>query len=198
MSDFRICHKPACIEATLADRIQKISEIERSIDDFRLLHDKETKRKIEEIEALKAEGARSAIVTQYEQFLAQWKECGRSQGVISRYNHMIWLQAEVEEIARLLNRPTFDEEYRRWIWERDNKTCYLCHRAIQDWTSEHMHIDHVYPRAKGGSDREHNLRAAHPQCNLKKSDNELGSRKMRATIKQLQDCQEDNSKGMLF
>lgn len=46
--------------------------------------------------------------------------------------------------------------------------CYLCLVPI-DFDGE-WHVDHVYPRSKGGSDELVNLAATHAACNLKKHD----------------------------
>jgi 5-methylcytosine-specific restriction endonuclease McrA len=69
---------------------------------------------------------------------------------------------------------------------------------IAHWDGAHMHIDHVTPRSKGGSDDVHNLRIAHPACNLKKGDRELSARRMKAILKELQKTDEEIKKGFLF
>ena len=196
--DFKVCQKRECIEAAISDRMQKIADVEVSIDQFRLDHDRGAKQKVEQIEALKACKADPALVAQYESLLYQWQKYNRFQGINNRHDHKLRLQAEVEDLVRLLNRPVFDEEFRRRLWERDNQKCYLCNRVIEDWSSEHMHVDHVVPRSKGGSDEEYNLRAAHPECNIRKSDRELGSREMGAALRHLREPHDDGSKGRLF
>ena len=44
--------------------------------------------------------------------------------------------------------------------------CGICKQRIEPW--ERMHIDHIVPRSKGGSDKRSNLQAAHAVCNLRK------------------------------
>ncbi|MEU7066900.1 HNH endonuclease [Streptomyces sp. NPDC046161] len=57
---------------------------------------------------------------------------------------------------------------------RDGADCRLCGKAI-DLTLKFPHsfsvsIDHVLPRAKGGSDAAANLQLAHLRCNIVKRD----------------------------
>jgi 5-methylcytosine-specific restriction endonuclease McrA len=63
---------------------------------------------------------------------------------------------------------------------------------------KHYNLDHITPRSKGGSDEEHNLRIAHPDCNLKKSDSELDARRMRIVLKELRLSKEEIAKDRLF
>ena len=44
--------------------------------------------------------------------------------------------------------------------------CGICNERIEPW--ETMHIDHILPRSKGGTDDRRNLQAAHAVCNLRK------------------------------
>ena len=44
--------------------------------------------------------------------------------------------------------------------------CGICKQRIEPW--ERMHIDHIVPRSRGGSDERSNLQAAHAVCNLRK------------------------------
>lgn len=45
--------------------------------------------------------------------------------------------------------------------------CWLCNRPIVD---ENPTLDHIVPRAVGGSNRLHNLRLAHDRCNQRRAD----------------------------
>jgi len=45
--------------------------------------------------------------------------------------------------------------------------CAYCGKKIR-WSD--AHVDHIWPRSKGGPDAEWNLVVACPECNLKKSD----------------------------
>lgn len=54
------------------------------------------------------------------------------------------------------------------IFKRDNFTCTYCRRS--SWgDGVKLHIDHVIPRSRGGSDRPSNLTTACADCNLGKS-----------------------------
>ena len=44
--------------------------------------------------------------------------------------------------------------------------CGICRERIEPW--EDMHVDHIVPKARGGSSERSNLQAAHATCNLRK------------------------------
>lgn len=50
------------------------------------------------------------------------------------------------------------------VLDRDARICWLCGHPGAD------QVDHVIPKAHGGSDHPDNLRAAHGSCNTRKSD----------------------------
>lgn len=54
---------------------------------------------------------------------------------------------------------------RDFIIERDGLLCGICGLAVP---ADDVHIDHVYPRALGGSDEADNLQVAHSRCNMRK------------------------------
>ena len=65
-------------------------------------------------------------------------------------------------------------ELRRAIYERDGWICQLCREPVQErrdptdmWAAS---IDHVIPRAHGGTHDPRNLRLAHRYCNSIRSD----------------------------
>lgn len=70
-------------------------------------------------------------------------------------------------------------EIKRWlrIAERDGWTCGICGRAIDRRLSPPHRmaasVDHVVPVSKGGSDEDHNLRAAHFSCNSRRGPGRL-------------------------
>ena len=49
---------------------------------------------------------------------------------------------------------------------RDGENCYLCGQPL----SGAVHVDHVVPRARGGSNDESNLALVHERCNYLKRD----------------------------
>ena len=56
---------------------------------------------------------------------------------------------------------------RQRIFERDHYTCQYCGRSAPDVV---LHIDHVIPVSKGGTNDEDNLVTACLQCNVRKHD----------------------------
>jgi hypothetical protein len=54
---------------------------------------------------------------------------------------------------------------RRAVVERDGMVCQLCGHDIPNGD---LHIDHIYPVARGGGDELDNLQAAHSRCNISK------------------------------
>lgn len=53
------------------------------------------------------------------------------------------------------------------VLERDDHTCQV---AWSGCTVTATHVDHIVPVAHGGTDDEHNLRAACSRCNLSRGD----------------------------
>ncbi|MGA5434803.1 HNH endonuclease [Streptomyces cellulosae] len=47
-------------------------------------------------------------------------------------------------------------------------TCHLCQRDFAE--DDEIHIEHIMPKALGGSDDRENLLPAHAECNMRKSD----------------------------
>lgn len=54
---------------------------------------------------------------------------------------------------------------RREVMRRDGHVCQLCGGDV-DPTD--IHLDHIYPRSKGGPDTVENLQVTHSLCNLRK------------------------------
>ena len=63
---------------------------------------------------------------------------------------------------------------RQRVYDRDNGTCWLCHRAVPvDVPPSHpdrASMDHVIPRSQGGPHTIDNLRLAHRMCNSLRQD----------------------------
>ena len=54
--------------------------------------------------------------------------------------------------------------------EKQGGVCGICHEPLPDGPiSKAIHVDHIYPVAKGGGDEADNLQAAHASCNIAKS-----------------------------
>jgi 5-methylcytosine-specific restriction endonuclease McrA len=73
--------------------------------------------------------------------------------------------ATLRRKARILKQtePTSPKWARAQIIERDKSMCYWCHTTV---APEDLHIDHVVPIAKGGSDDGSNVAVTHRLCNL--------------------------------
>ena len=56
------------------------------------------------------------------------------------------------------------------ILERDGFRCQYCGRSPKDDNSVVLHIDHIFPVSKGGTDKESNLITSCKECNLGKKD----------------------------
>ena len=54
------------------------------------------------------------------------------------------------------------------VLARDQFTCQICGRSQNDRGK--LHVDHIYPIAKGGKTEINNLRALCDRCNLGKKD----------------------------
>jgi 5-methylcytosine-specific restriction endonuclease McrA len=68
---------------------------------------------------------------------------------------------------KYLMRRSVSDSLKRMVLERDNYSCCYC------WTTlsfETAHIDHAFPRSKGGWTVLENLRSSCSSCNLSKGD----------------------------
>ena len=81
------------------------------------------------------------------------------------------------EECRKIHREKRRKEYKytygwttiRWqILTRDNFTCQYCGRKAPD---VELHIDHIIPKSKGGTNESENLVVACAECNIGKADN---------------------------
>lgn len=64
---------------------------------------------------------------------------------------------------RLETRPTASRHLPRLL-ERDGYWCGICDSGIEE--GESIHVDHIVPRSRGGSDEIPNLQLAHKRCNI--------------------------------
>ncbi len=195
--EFRLCQARECIEQAISDRKERICEIELSIPTMqRKLKDenRQIKAKIREQESACPD---SPLIVQYQSLLTSFNThlfYVKNASV----DQIIALQKQIEVLASRLSRPSFSDSFRHELWERNGRKCYLCHKGIRNWNGTYMHVDHVVPRSKGGSDAAHNLRAVHPSCNRTKSNRELSARRMKAILKELRKSDEEAEKERLF
>lgn len=52
------------------------------------------------------------------------------------------------------------------------QVCSLCGQPMGQYFDEHLHIDHIVPVSKGGTNERENLQVVHKTCNLMKSNND--------------------------
>ena len=57
---------------------------------------------------------------------------------------------------------------RQYVFERNDYQCQSCNKI--DLSAKSLHVDHIQPLAKGGTDDFSNLQTLCSQCNLQKSD----------------------------
>lgn len=58
------------------------------------------------------------------------------------------------------------EPIRQQVIARHGMVCHICREPIKSQAD--LHIDHIVPRSRGGSDSIENLAPAHDGCNLRK------------------------------
>ena len=68
-------------------------------------------------------------------------------------------------------RINIPEATRREVLERDKFRCKICGASRQDGAI--LHIDHIHPASKGGSNELSNLRVLCRDCNVGKGDLEI-------------------------
>lgn len=72
-----------------------------------------------------------------------------------------------EKLKNENNRKTIRGKVRLEVFERDNYQCQVCGATIGDGVK--LHIDHIVPVSKGGTDDIDNLQVLCDKCNLSKS-----------------------------
>lgn len=113
---------------------------------------------------------------------SQWNQQARDSGRLARWQDAnaeklksykkLWLKAchrknaDKENLRRARKlMATIGEVNRGDIINRWGKQCYICDRPLQ---SSEIHIDHIYPLARGGAHTESNLRPCCQPCNSRK------------------------------
>lgn len=68
------------------------------------------------------------------------------------------------------------DKLRPMILRRDDYAC-RCERCqASAWPREASEVDHIVPKARGGTDDPSNLQAMHPECHERKTQRERGRR----------------------
>lgn len=73
------------------------------------------------------------------------------------------------KVEKTKKRQPISAKTRMRILDRDNYTCQHCGATVADGVR--LHIDHITPVAKGGTNDENNLQVLCSKCNLAKKDN---------------------------
>lgn len=62
----------------------------------------------------------------------------------------------------------FAYKYRCYIYAKSGYKCHYCSKHVNDMLPMERHIDHKFPRCKGGKDDEENLVLSCSHCNIQK------------------------------
>jgi len=74
------------------------------------------------------------------------------------------------EFAREMSKTRHVDSWSAFqVLKRDGWHCFYCSADMKGCASDEIHIDHFYPRSKGGEDDLQNLVVSCAQCNLKKN-----------------------------
>lgn len=102
---------------------------------------------------------------------------GRDLDLTVRLHHQSWLELGREGDAHWLlrirdkdyvvpRRVPLDRYTRNAVLERDGRVCGICTSPIPE--DEILHIDHILPVSRGGTNDPENLQVAHAVCNMRK------------------------------
>ena len=86
---------------------------------------------------------------------------------------------KIENVRRISGKTRLD------VFERDDYRCQMCGRTVDDGIK--LHIDHIIPFSKGGSNEIDNLQVLCHECNLAKNN--------RMDLKRTRELLEDESDG---
>ena len=92
--------------------------------------------------------------------------CGYNQAILTllSISEKCILFKESNNGIRRINTSVFKES----LFNDQNGICGICGQPMS--LEEEIHVDHIIPKSRGGTDNINNLQAAHSLCNLKKSD----------------------------
>jgi hypothetical protein len=97
-----------------------------------------------------------------------WKEASRWASVASSIDDCLDCVTRVAN--RTGQRRSLSPRLRMQVLQRDGLRCTFCGRSAPEVK---LHVDHIEPVSKGGSNEMDNLQALCEECNLAKSDQEL-------------------------
>lgn len=96
-------------------------------------------------------------------------ELGKSNCDKKLHNWFVHYCATIEKPHRQNNKKpnrVISGRVRQNVLMRDNYTCQICGATVKDGAK--LHIDHIKPLSKGGTNEENNLQVLCQQCNLEK------------------------------
>ena len=79
-----------------------------------------------------------------------------------------WIICKPLKRKKLRRRTRIPKGMRKEVFKRDNYTCVQCGASKEDGAT--LHIDHIIPVSRGGTDELDNLQTLCSDCNLNKSD----------------------------
>ena len=88
---------------------------------------------------------------------AEWRK-ERKRSDPAYHKHLLELRASQKRLRRLLP----------YLIARSGRRCALCRQSLPPSIHRSIHVDHIVPRCKGGSDLASNLQAVHAACNIQK------------------------------
>lgn len=197
-SELKVCNIEECLRAAINDRLFACEAFNDKLSDTQIELQIEINELNERVAELRISNPGSLTLKQYEAVLdsAIRNLNYRVESGIDR--RIFEFKEQIRELTKRIRRPQFSFEFRRELWLRDGKQCYICRKAIESCTGDVMHVEHVIPRSKGGSDEMSNLKAAHAICNLRKGSKELSDRKYAYVLKELRKSEEERQKERLF
>jgi hypothetical protein len=114
------------------------------------------------------EGQPISLVEMLEAYINWYTEDGAVQW------YQKYSESHLEQESDLIELPELDSYHfiRAGLWweilARDNWTCCSCGRTVKEHGIT-LHVDHILPRSKGGTDNRENLQALCMKCNIGKS-----------------------------
>ena len=91
-------------------------------------------------------------------------ECGTPSGY---FRHWRLGEPACEPCLQARRDSAKTRRYWKVLWEEQDGICALCDQPMP-FVSASVHVDHIIPRSRNGSDERYNLQATHPRCNIVK------------------------------
>lgn len=102
-------------------------------------------------------------------FTESLKISGTGDRISVMHTKLLEMLADCDDLEHA---PISRQTRKDLIASAQGSLCPLCDRPLSPF-EEHLHIDHILPRSKGGTNALDNLQVVHKTCNLRKSDKVL-------------------------